>query len=49
MPFEYDAELMESARGIVEHRLDKPRDREIERQLELPFPELPHEPAKREQ
>ena len=37
-PFEYDAELMERARWIVEHGLDKPHEREIERQLELPLP-----------
>jgi hypothetical protein len=48
-PFEYDSELMEKARWIVEHGLDKPHEREIERQLELPLPTLPREPEKAKQ
>jgi hypothetical protein len=39
--FEYDPELMEKARWIVEHG-DRPREHEIERQLELPMP-MPRE------
>ena len=44
-PCEYDFELMEKARRIVEHGLDRPHEREIERQLELPLPP-PREPNK---
>jgi len=45
-PFEYDAELMEKARWIVEHGLDRPSKREIDKQLELPLPMPPREPDK---
>jgi hypothetical protein len=44
--FEYDAELMEKARWIVEHGLDRPSKREIDKQLELPLPMPPREPDK---
>ena len=40
-PFEYDPELMEKARWIVERGLHRPPEREIERQLELPLPREP--------
>ena len=45
--FEYDPELMETARWIVERELHRPREHEIERQLELPLPMPPREPEKR--
>jgi hypothetical protein len=45
-PFEFDPELMKKARWIVEHGLDRPREHEIERQLELPLPTPPREPEK---
>jgi hypothetical protein len=45
--FEYDPELMEKARWIVEHGLDRPPQPEIERQMELPLPTPPREPEKR--
>jgi hypothetical protein len=48
--FEFDPELMEKARWIVEHGLDRPRrehEHEIGRQLELPLPGPSREPAKR--
>ena len=45
-PFKYDPELMEKARWIVEHGLDRPSKREIDKQLELPLPMPPREPDK---
>ena len=45
--FEYDPELMETARWIVERELHRPREHEIERQLELPLPMPTREPEKR--
>jgi hypothetical protein len=40
MKIHYDAELLEKARWIVEHGVDKPAKHEIERRpfLELPLP-----------
>jgi hypothetical protein len=40
MKINYDAELLEKARWIVEHGVDKPAKHEIERRpfLELPLP-----------
>ena len=40
MKINYDAELLERARWIVEHGVDKPAKHEIERRpfLELPLP-----------
>jgi hypothetical protein len=43
-PFEYDAELMEKARWIVELGLHRQPEHHIERQLELPLPMPPREP-----
>jgi hypothetical protein len=43
-PFGYDPELMEKARWIVERGLDRPREHEIERQMELPLPMPAHKP-----
>jgi hypothetical protein len=43
-PFEYDAELMQKARWIIEHGLHRPSRHEIERQLEMPLPMPPREP-----
>ena len=37
-PFEYDPELMEKARWIVEQGLYRSPEQEIEKQLELPLP-----------
>jgi hypothetical protein len=45
-PFRYDPELMEKARWIVEHGLDRRSEHEIERQqMELPLPMPPREPS----
>ena len=46
-PFEYDPELMEKARWIVERELHRPREHEVEKQLELPLPNPPRKPEKR--
>jgi hypothetical protein len=43
-PFEYDAELMQKARWIIEQGLHRPSRHEIERQLEMPLPMPPREP-----
>ena len=45
IPFEYDPELMEKARWIVERGLHSPPEHET--QLELPLPMPPREPEKR--
>jgi hypothetical protein len=42
-PFNYDPELMEKARWIVERGLHRPAERETDKQLELPFPKPQHE------
>jgi hypothetical protein len=45
-PFEYDPELMEKARWIVERGVHRRPEHESERPLELPLPP-PREPEKR--
>jgi hypothetical protein len=49
-PFEFDPELLEKARWIVERGLDKPREHEIDRRLPLyvPLP-VPVPPAEKKE